>query len=182
MRQKGKRFEHNQKTTSSLVLPYEFYCDDRRQSKQLGEFRKDLSCQLTKSYAQKRGFHVNPQRHNSAAASHESKEGVKRRSNTPIYKHTFSGRKDLKVSKSRHKREHVADNLSETSKFLYYDDEKLNCKTKSSNESSNEKTKVETTHICHLVNEIESILKSNDFINQNIEEELIQKVSICFFN
>ncbi len=165
--------ERTQKeTTPSLVLPHEFYGRKRKQV----EFRKDLSCQLTKSFqsfSQKKTLDHQGGKVIPAFRVSNKKASKNESSVTNLRTSYIRSGNELKFRED-------LDNAPKVPRVSINnkknDDAEINCKTDDEQPSS----LCETTRICNLVNHIEYILHSDMFANQDLEEELLQEVSRLF--
>ena len=158
-------------SVAPLVLPHEFYCRNRGLSAQSQhKFRKDLSEQITISFSQKKvkrpriRCRVKGIIHKS---THERQEPTLRHVN--LNRHLpkqFSSHSDSQQFESKSDGFYTS-KADVTNSCI--EDESKGTESKLCNN-------IETKDICNLVCEIKSILNSDMFVNQLLEDDLLQEV------
>ena len=169
-----QHFNHSQRTIAPLVLPHEFYCRDRTTSVRSYKFRKDLSDQVTISFAQKRVKKQRSANQETKYERHQSKEG-----NIKSHKISSLNRLDLNCHSScRTKNNNLIYGVNK--KYEIPCDSGQNSITKDDvcDRSQDEDThrKIEILDICNLANDIKSILHSDMFMNELLEDDMLQEV------
>ena len=163
-------------SVAPLVLPHEFYCRNPGLTAQTQhKFRKDLSDQVTISFSQKKTKRSRIRCKDQGVIIHKSKD--KRRE--PTLRHVDLNRHIPKQFSSQCDRQKFKSKSDE----LYSSNADV---TNSCVEDEAEATddavgkNIETKDLCNLVYEIKSILNSDMFVNQLLEDDLLQEVSLIY--